>query len=261
LSGIYVYPIKSAGGIALETATVVERGLQYDRRWMIVDAKGKFLTQRQLPRLSLISVRISLSHLVVDAPDMPTIRLPLQPNSDYRLPVQIWKGRCEAVHAGEDAARWFSHFLNLSCQLVYMPKESSRHVRAQYAVNNEAVSFADAFPFLLTSEASLADLNKRMTAPVPMHRFRPNLVVTGGEAFAEDCWQQIRISSITFYLVKPCARCSTVMVNQATGVREKEPIATLARFRKRSGKVYFGQNLVHEGRGVLRLADKVVIVR
>jgi hypothetical protein len=173
--------------------------------------------------------------------------------------VQVWRDVCDAVPLGEEVNRWFSDFLELSCQLVYMDESTFRPVNPSYATNNEQVSFADGFPFLLISEASLQDLNQRLDEPVPMNRFRPNLVVSGCEAFAEDDWREIHIGSISFRVVKPCSRCSITTVEQTTGIRGKEPLLTLAQYRRRSGEIFFGQNLISGELGTLQIGDVVKI--
>lgn len=259
LSGIYIYPIKSAGGIPLKTAHVEQRGFQYDRRWMLVDDTGKFLTQRQLPRMALMTVEIVGEQLVVNAPNRESISIPLHLESRDRISVQVWRDVCDAVPLGEEVNRWFSDFLELSCRLVYMGESTFRPVNPSYATNNEQVSFADGFPFLLISEASLQDLNQRLDEPVPMNRFRPNIVVSGCEAFAEDDWQKICIGSISFRVVKPCSRCSITTVEQTTGIRGKEPLLTLAQYRRRNGEIFFGQNLIPGELGTLQIGDVVKI--
>jgi hypothetical protein len=259
LSGIYIYPIKSTGGIPLKTAQVEQRGFQYDRRWMLVDETGKFLTQRQFPRMALITVELVGGQLIVNAPNRESITIPLHWESRDRISVQVWRDVCDAVPLGEEVNRWFSDFLELSCQLVYMDESTFRPVNPSYATNNEQVSFADGFPFLLISEASLQDLNQRLDEPVPMNRFRPNLVVSGCEAFAEDDWREIHIGSISFRVVKPCSRCSITTVEQTTGIRGKEPLLTLAQYRRRSGEIFFGQNLISGELGTLQIGDVVKI--
>lgn len=259
LSGIYIYPIKSTGGIPLKTAQVEQRGFQYDRRWMLVDETGKFLTQRQFPRMALITVELVGGQLIVNAPNRESITIPLHWESRDRISVQVWRDVCDAVPLGEEVNRWFSDFLELSCQLVYMDESTFRPVNPSYATNNEQVSFADGFPFLLISEASLQELNQRLDEPVPMNRFRPNLVVSGCEAFAEDDWREIHIGSISFRVVKPCSRCSITTVEQTTGIRGKEPLLTLAQYRRRSGEIFFGQNLISGELGTLQIGDVVKI--
>lgn len=250
LSALYIYPIKSLRGIALDHCAVTSRGFEHDRRWMLVDAKGKFLTQRQQPRLALVSVALGPEALLVTAPGMDALQVPYHLQQGDALRVKVWGDECEALGAGESRDRWFSHYLGVECHLVYMPESTQRHVDADYAVStHDVVSFADGFPFLLISEASLEDLNSRLTGKgetaVPMKRFRPNLVVSGCEAYAEDQWRDIRIGALDFKVVKPCSRCVVPTIDTETGVKAREPLLTLTEYRKRENKVYFGQNLVH----------------
>ncbi|HAG84619.1 MAG TPA: MOSC domain-containing protein [Cyanobacteria bacterium UBA12227] len=259
LSGIYIYPIKSAAGISLETAEVESRGFQYDRRWMLVDEKGKFLTQRQLPRMALIKVKLTDGELVVEVPDKEFLSIPLEPKTDPCIRVQVWNDICDAIPLSKEINQWFSEFLDIKCQLVYMPENSCRPINPQYAKPNEQVSFADGFPFLLISEASVQDLNKRLEQAVPMNRFRPNLVVSGCEAFAEDYWRKICIGSLDFRVVKPCSRCSITTVDQSQGIKGKEPLLTLAQYRLRDGQIFFGQNLIQDQLGTLQVGDTVEI--
>ncbi len=268
ISGLYIYPIKSAAGIALPAAAVEAKGFQYDRRWMLVDAEGKFISQRTHPRLALASVTIGSGELVVTAPDYGRQTVPLQPPSAALVPVEVWGDRCEAVPMASSVSDWFSTLLGTPCRLVYMPEESDRPVdHGQAALPDESfgaavpqVSFADAYPFLLISEASLADLNRRLGSPLPMNRFRPNLVVQGCDAFAEDGWSRIRVGTTTFRVAKPCARCTITTVDQSTGQRGVEPLQTLATFRRWDGKIWFGQNLIQENLGTVSVGNTVEIL-
>lgn len=259
LTGIYIYPIKSAAGISLEMAEVENRGFQYDRRWMVVDEQGKFLTQRQLPRMALIQVRLMADQLVVEVPNQQRLLIPVELVSDRRISVKVWNDVCDAIELSPEVSQWFSEFLGINCHLVYLPEDSYRPINPEYAQPDEQVSFADGFPFLLISEASLQDLNQRLDQPVPMNRFRPNLVVSGCQAFAEDSWRQIRIGSLRFRVVKPCARCAITTVDQSLGISGKEPLITLAQYRLDQGQILFGQNLIAENLGILRIGDKVTI--
>ncbi|NJN30801.1 MAG: MOSC domain-containing protein [Synechococcales cyanobacterium RM1_1_8] len=257
LSGLYIYPIKSAAGIALGEATVGDRGLQHDRRWMVASPNGKFMTQRQHPTMALIRVGLG-EQLQLSAPGMADLALPLEPALEaIALEVEVWGDRCAALSMGSSAQAWLSQFLQTPCQLVYMPDQSRRPTAHGQLGQDKLVSFADAYPLLLISEASLADLNGRLAEPVPMDRFRPNLVVTGCGAFAEDAWQRIRIGDIGFDLPKRCDRCSIPGVDQSSGIQYKEPLLTLAKYRLQGGKIWFGQNLVHHATGKLRLGDSI----
>jgi hypothetical protein len=260
LSELNIYPIKSARGVSLTSARVVDRGLQHDRRWMVVDDRNKFLTQRTLPRMALMEVKVRTDHLAVSAPGMEELTIPFEVQDPDLLQVQVWDDLVEAESVGGEAGRWLSRFLGSPCKLVHMPDHSLRSVKPKHSRGKVLVGFADAFPFLLISEASLSDLNARLERPVPMNRFRPNLVVRGCKPFEEDEWKGIQISSVTFKIAKSCSRCAVPMVDQNTGIRGKEPIRTLETFRLRDGKVLFGQNVIHGGTGVLAVGDLVHVV-
>jgi uncharacterized protein YcbX len=261
LSGLYVYPIKSCGGIAAEEWDVDERGLRHDRRWMLVDEANQFISQRELPRMALIGVRIDPDGLVVSAPGMPSLQVLFLPPEGHLLRAQVWDDVVETLPVGGGADRWFERFLGVKCKLVYLPEESVRPVDRDYGRAGDQVGLADGFPFLLISESSLAELNARLEQPLPMDRFRPNLVVGGCDPYAEDGWRVVRIGSITLRVVKPCGRCAITTVDQRTATRGKEPLRTLATFRRSGTKVLFGQNLVHDGTGVLRAGDPVEVLR
>lgn len=259
LSGIVVYPIKSASGISVTEWEVDDFGLRHDRRFMVVDESGEFLTQRHHPRMALIAPELVDGHLKVSAPGMPTLELPAEPRPTVLTRVTVWNDSCEASWMGETAARWFSDFLGFPCSLVHMPRETRRPTNPAYDTTGSRVSFADAFPFLLIGEESLAELNRRLDDPLPMNRFRPNLTVAGAGAFQEDGWARIEIGGLALNVVKPCARCVVTTTDQYTMERGVEPLRTLATFRKIDGKVMFGQNAVHEGRGRLRVGDAVLV--
>ncbi|MEO1350637.1 MAG: MOSC domain-containing protein [Cyanobacteria bacterium J06635_15] len=259
LTGLTIFPVKSAKGIELTEAEVGFRGLDHDRRWMVVDDGGKFLTQRTLPKLALIQVAITDHQLYLNAPGQSSL-LVTQPNADAETTdVDVWGDRCLAQTAGKAAADWLTHFLSTPCQLVYMPETTHRPVDHGKFEGDRGVSFADAYPYLLISEASLQDLNQRLDTPILMNRFRPNLVVSGCKAFAEDSWQIIRIGTVPFRVAKPCSRCTIPTVDQHTGQRGPEPLKTLATYRAWDGKIWFGQNLIPLTEGTIRLGDGVEI--
>ena len=259
LSQLYVYPIKSCGGVALESAAVDATGMRHDRRWMLVDETGEFLSQRKLPRMALISVRLAPEHLIVGAPGMPDLEVPLEPETGNLVDVCVWGDAGRGVPAGEEADRWFGEFLEFPCRLVYKPDGDVRLVDSMYAEDGDQVGFADGFAFLLISEASLEDLNERLEEPVPMNRFRPNLVVRGCEAYAEDRWSRIRVGAVPFRVAEPCWRCAITLVDQKTGARGKEPLRTLATYRRSSEGVLFGRNLIHASLGTLHIGDPVEV--
>jgi hypothetical protein len=260
LSEINIYPIKSAKGISLQTAFVERRGIQFDRRWMVVDDSGVFMSQREFPRLALISVELNSDCLSVKAPGMDTLSILFQKRNGDSIRVQVWDDTVQAISVGAGAKEWFSEFLGVACQAVFMPEDSIRPVDPKYAVNKDIVSFADAFPLLLISQSSLNDLNARLINPVPMNRFRPSIVVKECEAFAEDHLKKIRVGEVVLHIVKPCSRCVTTTVDQTTGIRGKEPLATLSQYRKVGGNVFFGQNVIPVTIGTLRIGDRVEVI-
>lgn len=262
LSAINVYPLKSAGGLAKGSWEVDTFGLRHDRRWMVVDEVGDFLSQRLYPRLALIRPELRAGALVLRVPGAPELMLPLEPESGSDLTVTVWAGQTRARTVSAEADRRLSAFLGIGCRLVYMPEEVVRPVRPDYAFDGERTSFTDGFPFLLISEGSLADLNRRLDMPLPMNRFRPNLVVIGSEPFAEDGWRRIRIGPLTFRVAKPCSRCVMTTVDQSRGMSlSSEPLRTLATFRRNAeGQVDFGQNLLHAGTGRLEVGMAVELL-
>ena len=259
LTGINIYPVKSARGIELSESEVDDFGLRHDRRWMVVDQTGSFMSQRSCPRMALVVPSLLGGALRITAPGMPPLDIPLNPSVSVTTTVVVWDDVCSATWLGEDAAQWFTEFLGISCSLVYMAGDVVRPVNPAFAPPGAKVSFTDGYPFLLISEESLSDLNGRLSQPLPMNRFRPNLVVAGGEPYAEDAWTGIAIGGLPLRVVKPCPRCVVTTTDQMTGERAKEPLRTLATYRKVNGEVMFGQNVVHIGIGRLRVGDRVIV--
>jgi uncharacterized protein YcbX len=249
---LHVYPVKSLRGFALSEAAVGDRGFEGDRRFMVVDDNGVFLTQRTHRRMALVDVAVVDGALRLDGPGMSSLRVPLRPTAGTLKEVRVFNDRVTALPAGAEAAAWLSRYLEQPCELVYMPDASMR------PAGTGRVGFADAYPFLLTSTASLADLARR-GADVPMIRFRPNLVIEGAPAFAEDGWRRIRIGAVRFAVVKPCARCTIPTIDPETAEAGVEPSRTLATFRRAGNDVLFGQNLIQLDTGVVRLGDPVVV--
>lgn len=262
LTDIYIYPVKSCRGIRVTAAQLNAWGLQYDRNWMVVTPTGKFLTQRDVPRLALVETAIESDHLCLRASGQAALHLPLLPSTRAEdvVGVEVWRDHCRAIDQGNAAATWFSQFLAVDCRLVRIGASYDRPVSARG--QQAQVSFADGYPLLLISDASLADLNQRIPEPIPMNRFRPNLVVTGCDPYAEDRWQQIRVNQTLFDLVKPCERCVIITTDQQTAIRNaaKEPLKTLATYRRLKGGVIFGQNLIHRGEGEIQIGRSIEVL-
>jgi uncharacterized protein YcbX len=259
LQDIYVYPIKSLKGIRLTHSILEERGLQYDRRWMLVDNEGSFLSQRKFPSMAMFEVEISDPGLKVFHKSNPGdyIVVPFSSKSGTSIQVKIWEDHVNALNVDHLFDAWFSKFLGISCHLVYMPDTTRRKIKAKYAENEESVSFADGMPYLIIGQESLNDLNQRLKDPVPMDRFRPNLVFSGGEPFLEDKCETLKIGKALFKVTKPCARCVMTTVDQKSGKRGKEPLKTLATYRTIGQNVMFGQNmLLLEGKEVM-VGDRI----
>jgi uncharacterized protein len=259
LTALHVYPIKSAGGRSVQEWEVDSFGLRHDRRWMVVDRQGKLITQRTHPRLALVRPAIDGDTLRVIAPGMPALELAMHPAPSVTTRAVVWGDTCEAVWTGERPAAWFSEALGTPCSLVHMPVDTVRPADPAFAPPGVRVSFADAFPFLLISEESLVDLNARLPAPLPMNRFRPNLVIGGDRPYVEDSLTAFRLGEIEFRAVKPCGRCVVTTTDQETTQRGVEPLRTLATYRKQDGEVMFGQNVVHLGTGRLSVGASLLV--
>jgi uncharacterized protein YcbX len=261
LSEIVYYPIKSCGGISVSSARVTERGLACDRRYMLVDDTGRFLSQREHPQMALIAVSESADGYVVEAPGRPALELPREMPVVRECPVRVWRSRLDAALADAGVNRWFSDYLGFDCGLVYMAEHHHRAVPHASAEFEDQVSFADGAPLLMISDASLGDLNARLAAPVSMRQFRPNLVVTAGEAFAEDGWRSVRIGETRLDVAWPCSRCVLTTVDPATGVKDAagEPLETLKGYRRRKGGVMFGQNVIPRQLGRVCVGDRLTV--
>lgn len=248
VSELAIYPVKSMRQVPLQAATIDMGGLKHDRRWMVVDADNRMITQRQQSRLCLVQPGLHINGISLSAPGMDGLMLDIPDGKDART-VSVWNDRCNAYDAGDSAAAWLSGFLGLECRLVYFPDEEIRTVDQDYAGQGDRTAFSDGFPLLLISQASLDDLNDRMDEAVPMSRFRPNLVVSGCEPFAEDSWKQLKVGGLMLRVVKPCSRCIIPSIDIDTAERGQEPTRTLIAYRKRDRKIFFGQNVIIDGEG------------
>ena len=268
VTGLFLYPVKSLRGQAVTVAEFDALGFAGDRRFLIVDATGKFMTQRTVPRMACIDARLSAGWLTLSANGAGSVSVPTTTHDDAPLrTVSVWKSEgLQAEDCGPATAGWLSSFLQLKCHLVRIGREFSRPILKASAQPGDTVTFADAYPFLAISEASLAHLNDRIQEnhgePVPMNRFRPNLVVADCAAFAEDAWSRVQIGDAVFRNGGLCARCIVTTTDQFTGERTgKEPLKTLATFRRDAADptdVNFGVNLIHESKlGTIRVGDTV----
>jgi uncharacterized protein len=259
LTEIYVYPIKSLGGIRLRSSKVMEKGLAFDRRWMLIDEANVFMTQRVHPTMALFKLEMNqLSFKITFKND--SIALPfVQPIIPTEIKANVWDDEVTIFEVSKDHSNWFSEKLGIRCRLVSFPEENSRPVDVRYKINNENVSLADGYPLLIIGQSSLDDLNGRLENPVPINRFRPNLVFTGGQPYEEDTWKFFTIGKNKFAGVKPCSRCVLTTVDQLTGEKGREPLATLAKYRLRESKIYFGQNVLAINHNEIYEGDETVL--
>ncbi len=275
ITGIFIHPIKSCQRLALKQAEVTSKGFVWDREFMLVDKNRKFMTQRQDPELATIQVKLTEERLILSVKSNIIDPFILTPDlTGNSLEVNIWRDQTIAIDQGNEVAQWFQTALQLpsdkTCRLVRQSPENPRWVNSDYAVQkSDQVSFADGYPFLLTNTASLMDLNQRIRAnysnnklEIPMIRFRPNLVVETDQPFVEDHWKKLQIGEIQFTVVKPCDRCSITTTDQSTGERDQftEPLKTLSTFRRQPGGLMFGQNLIPQNTGVIRINDAVKVL-
>jgi uncharacterized protein len=254
LSEIWIYPIKSMGGIRLSKSGVLPKGLRYDRRWMLIDEAGIFITQRVHSSMAFFKLSLSGEQFTVNFKD-DYIHLPANASvSPTPITATVWDDTIEVNEVLGEYSQWFSQRLGINCRFVHFPEQNPRLVDEKYRLQNDSVSLADGYPFLIIGQSSLDDLNTRLENTVPMNRFRPNFVFTGGAPYEEDHWRNFAIGKNRFVGVKPCGRCALTTVNQETTERGTEPLTTLTSYRRMNNKVNFGQNLlaidyyeIHEG--------------
>ena len=261
VKSIFYYPVKSCAGTELQEAQIGLRGIINDRLFMITDESGSALTQREEPKLALIKPHFENNILYLNAPGFDKIKIDKPESGSQRL-VTIWGDTCIALDQGEKRAEWLSNYLHRACRLVYMKPDFQRKLNPEYAISEkDNVGFADGYPFLLIAQESLDGLNTRLDTPVPMDRFRPNIVIEGCNSFEEDSWQRIKINSIQFEVVKPCIRCIIPTIDQKSLKKTKEPLATLTTFRHLSGKgILFGQNLIQHSIGQISVGDQLTVL-
>lgn len=260
IAGLYRYPLKSCAPLHVERLDIEPRGPRADRRWLVVDVDGRFVTARQHPRVVGVHAEPDGDGLHLAAADMPP--LSTGPATGPRRSIAIWKDRVDARVVSPEADAWLSAYLGFPVQLVHMDDDAVRRVDPMYAHDGDEVSFADGYPVLLISQAALDALNARLARPVPMTRFRPNIVVGGAVAHAEDSWRRVRIGGIEFDAAKPCTRCVFTTVDPVGMTRDPdgEPLRTLTTYRRTPAGVTFGMNLIPRRTGTLRLGDAVEVV-
>lgn len=263
ISQLFIYPVKSLGGMAVAAARLTDRGLEYDRRWMLVDEQNRFLTQRQYPQMALLQTGITPEGIAVFRKNdlQNRVVIPFDNSGSERCRVNVWNDWCEAIMMSDELNQWFSNHLSISCRLVFMPDDSLRKVDTQYAVHESDITgFSDGYPLLVIGQASLDDLNSRLETSLPMNRFRPNIVLAGSAPYEEDEIERFAIGNTRFQGVKLCARCAITTTDQDSGERSKEPLTTLATYRLMNNKIYFGQNVVYNQPGILKTGDEIRII-
>lgn len=268
LSKIYIYPIKSLAGFQVMTSKLKIRGLENDRRFMLIDKQGVFMTQRTVKEMALLQTAIKDDRIQVWHKNQPTDILTIPTKPTYftkEIEVEVWDTASLAQVMAPPINQWFQNQLNLDCQLVYMPDTAERRMKKEYNTARDLFSFADGAPILITGQAGLADLNNRLDNPVSMNRFRPNLVFSGGTPFVEDEWKEVKIGLHFFKITHRCVRCNVLNINQETAEIDKEPNRTLATFRRFNQEIYFGVNVVwkaqlSEGKEEVKIGDRIVRV-
>jgi uncharacterized protein len=266
LSALHLYPLKSAAGLAVETLDILPRGPRHDRRWLVVDTEGRFVTARQISRMVLIRAETMGEGLRLSAPGLPDLDVAPPLPGASRLRVSIWKDMVDASVADPAADAWLSAFLRQPVRLVYMDDGARRAVDPAYARPGDEVSFADGYPLLVISQTALDGLNARLAeaglASVAMAQFRPNLVIADAAAHAEDDWKGVRIGEVAFDAVKCCTRCVFTTVDPVGGMRrdDDEPLNTLKQYRRTPNGITFGMNLIPRGIGTLRVGDAVEVI-
>ncbi|MBL0037223.1 MAG: MOSC domain-containing protein [Flavobacteriales bacterium] len=259
LASIHLYPIKSLGGFSVNEARLTDRGLEHDRRWMLVDDAGLFLSQRELATMACLHTSaLRDGFRVMDVRDGATLDLPWRISEGGDIGARVWDDPVPALIGDPSWSTWFRERLGRRVRLVFMPDATKRPTDARYAEG--LTSLSDGFPYLILSQASLDDLNARLEERVPIERFRPNLVINGGAAFQEDTWKEIAIGAVKFHLVKPCARCMIITTDQRTGERGKEPLRTLATYRRDGEKVLFGMNAMGDAPAMVHKGDEVTML-
>jgi len=255
---LVVYPLKSAQGVHLESMQLNDLGPSVDRRWMVIDSKGSFVTQRKTPEMCFIETRLASDDQLALSGN--GIEECIVPAGGYDLKQSsVWGTEVQGEDCGDAAAKWISTFLNKDCRIIYMPKSYARSVDTNYAKQGECVGFADGFPLLIATRPSLNDFNTKLGFEISMDRFRPNIVVDGNQAWDEDNWEAIEINGIRFDLVKPCSRCIMPSINPKTAEKQMAVNQALLKYRRRGRNTYFGQNAIYDRTGTIKLGDTAAV--
>lgn len=262
LKGIHIYPIKSIAGVSLQKSIAGERGLDYDRRWMLIDVNNQFITQRQHHEMALIDLRIDEDHMIVShrMKNLGSVQIPLEVHEGEQIQSTVWSDHVKVISPRTMADGWFSEALHTKCRLVYMPNDSDRQIDPKYVSKSMNTSLSDGYPYLLANKTSLLDIGQKAGIDLEMQRFRPNFIVETKTPFEEDSWRRIEIGDSVFKLVKPCARCVMITIDPMTGKAGKEPLKTMSTYRKKDNKILFGQNMIAEKEGLIQVGDSVKLI-
>lgn len=262
ISDLWIYPIKSLAGIQLTTSKVENRGLEYDRRWVLVDENGVFVNQREFPEMNFLQPEIDSEIMTIRHKQGKLEPLSIsmsEPNVSAES-VVVWDDTCSGKPVDSKADEWFSKAINKPVRLLFMHKKGVRPADPRYAITeSDEVSYADCYPVLIISEASLVMLNSKTDVSIPMNRFRPNIVISGATAHQEDELREIEVNGLKMYGVKPSARCVMTTIDINTGQRGKEPLKTLATYRKTGHKILFGENFIPAAEGTVNVGDEITV--
>jgi len=262
ISSLFIYPIKSLGGISLDSSFVNPKGLEHDRAWMLVDEAGRFLTQREHRRMALLHTSLETQGFcITDKISGSTISIPKKLETGERIMVTVWDDQCPALVADNSINQWFSERLEHKCRLVFMPEDSIRQVDPEHCRQVEHTRFTDGYPILLVSASAMTELNEKTGLNQDIRQFRPNIVVEETAAHAEDGWSEIKLGSIQFYIAKACERCVVTTIDPETSEAGPEPLRSLASYRKKNKKIYFGQNMIALGEGTIAIGDRLEILQ
>jgi len=263
IESLHIYPIKSLGGIDLQEAKVTDRGLAYDRRWVLVDANNRFVSQREYARMALLQPRLDNGQMTITdrSGELVPLQFDLNEPKTTAEAITVWDDTVPAKPVSNAADDWFTTIMQMPVRLMYMHEDSIRQADQRYAITEQdKVSFADGYPILIISQASMDRLNSKLDHALFVNRFRANIIVSGIEAHEEDTWREIKTIQQTLFGVKPCARCVMTTIDPQTGEAGKEPLKTLANYRKIGNKILFGENFIPKEEGMLKVGDEIEVV-